>query len=107
LVGTISNKAAIGARVKVLVAGIEGDIKEIYRQVSTGSSFGSNSLNLEIGLGRIKEIKEIEIVWPNQQHTKQTFTAVQPNTFYKIIEGQSELIKKDIELLAFSDKKNL
>jgi tetratricopeptide (TPR) repeat protein len=107
LVGTISNKAAIGARVKVLVAGIEGDIKEIYRQVSTGSSFGSNSLNLEIGLGRIKEIKEIEIVWPNKQHTKQTFTAVQPNTFYKIIEGQSELIKKDIELLAFSDKKNL
>jgi hypothetical protein len=62
LEGSRSNRAAVGARIK-----IETDdpaLPVVYRQVTSGSSFGANPLEQTIGLGHAREIRAIEIQWP-------------------------------------------
>lgn len=61
LIGVQSNKAAIGAKIHVTTS--EG--QEIYRRVSSGASFGANSLALEIGLSNAESITTLEITWPS------------------------------------------
>ena len=63
LVGVKSNRDGIGAKVTLRV----GD-SVIYREVSGGCGFGStNSLSLEIGLGKHTKVNTLEIVWPSGQ----------------------------------------
>ena len=64
LEGVQSNRAAIGARIKVRVHTENGD-RDIYSTVTTGGSFGSSSLQQEIGLGQAASIRAIEITWPS------------------------------------------
>jgi hypothetical protein len=65
LVGTVSNRSAIGARVTV-VAAVNGALAGQIRQVagSTGG-FGQDSLNVELGLGDAAIIDSIVIEWPS------------------------------------------
>lgn len=63
LEGVQSNRAAIGARIKVSVNTENGN-RDIYNTVTTGGSFGSSSLQQEIGLGQATSIRAIEITWP-------------------------------------------
>ncbi len=61
LVGTKSNKAAIGARVKVTA----GDLVE-FKEVRSGSSYLSqNDLRLHFGLGSQNKMSTVEIFWPS------------------------------------------
>lgn len=87
LEGTKSNKAALGAWVKITA--LDKNRKEHYffRRVSSGSSFGGNSLQLEVGLGQATSIKMVEIRWPNQDHTVEVFGNVPVNSFVKLVEG--------------------
>ena len=63
LVGVQSNRDGIGAKVTLNV----GD-STIYREVSGGCGFGStNSLPLEIGLGKHTKVDTLEIIWPSGQ----------------------------------------
>ena len=62
--GVRSNRLAIGARVHVLVEDEDGASRHIHRVVGTGGSFGSSSLQLEIGLGRARHIARLEVRWP-------------------------------------------
>ena len=63
LVGVKSNRDGIGAKVTLRV----GD-SVIYREVSGGCGFGStNSLSLEIGLGKHTKVDTLEIVWTSGQ----------------------------------------
>ena len=63
LVGVKSNRDGIGAKVTLSV----GD-RTIYREVSGGCGFGStNSLSLEMGLGKHIKVDTLEIVWPSGQ----------------------------------------
>ena len=64
LEGVRSNRSAIGARVRVITEQEDGKVREIHRVVGTGGSFGSSSLQLEIGLGRAVRITSMEIQWP-------------------------------------------
>ena len=64
LVGTRSNRAAIGARVRIDVSGPEGP-RSIHRVIGGGSSFGNNPLTPTIGLGRAEAIAAVEIAWPD------------------------------------------
>ncbi len=84
LVGTQSNKAAIGARVKVATISSSGKERNIHATVSTGSSFGGNSLQLELGLDNAVKIKSITVKWPNREQTVQEFENVDINRFIKI-----------------------
>ena len=61
LVGVKSNRDGIGAKVTLRM----GDAI-IYREVSGGCGFGStNSLALEIGLGKHQKVDTLEIIWPS------------------------------------------
>jgi hypothetical protein len=62
LIGRSSSRAALGARI-ALTAG--GDApRTIHRHLSTGSSFGANTLEQSIGLGPASSVQRLEIVWP-------------------------------------------
>jgi hypothetical protein len=68
LAGVKTNRAAIGARIKVVTEGDEP--QTIHRHVSTGSSFGANPLEQTIGLGRARKIAILEIRWPTSGTTQ-------------------------------------
>jgi hypothetical protein len=91
LAGTTSNRAAIGARVKVVVAGKEGE-RAIHRVVGSGGSFGASTLRLEVGLGDSDRIKEMEVRWPASGKTER-FTEVEMNSAYTCREGEGRLVK--------------
>lgn len=57
------NRFGVGALVKAVV--IEaGQEREIWATVGPGASFGGNSLQLELGLGRAERIERVEVRWP-------------------------------------------
>ena len=87
LEGVTSNKAAIGARVKIKVKMPDGSSQNFYHTVCTGGSFGSQPLRVEAGLGKATGIEEIEIRWPNAKHSIDIITNVSMDTEVKIKEG--------------------
>ena len=89
LVGTSSNRSAIGASIHVLVEQGEGN-RSIYRHVTSGGSFGSNPLRQNIGLGQASGINRLEIKWPTSGLT-QTFEEVPMDCFVQIVEGDDQL----------------
>ena len=64
LQGTISNRSAIGARVR-LTAGARTQIDEVR---SGGSYLSQNDLRLHFGLGSASKIDRVEIDWPGEVH---------------------------------------
>jgi ASPIC/UnbV protein/VCBS repeat protein len=64
LEGVRSNRAAIGARIKVVVTTPHGG-REIWKTVRSGGSFGASPLRQEIGLGDAQRIERIDILWPS------------------------------------------
>ena len=84
LVGTVSNRAAIGARVL-----IKGSDYHQIREVRSGSSYLShNDLRLHFGVGTQEKV-ELEIRW--QHGTIQRFEDVPVNRFLKIVEGDNQI----------------
>jgi len=63
LIGTKSNRSAIGARVRVQ-AGTHRQTQEVTSQ---SSYYSHNDLRLHFGLGANKKADQIEIYWPNGQ----------------------------------------
>jgi hypothetical protein len=86
LVGTKSNRAAIGARVRVEVEEADGSTRRIYRVIGSGSSFGGNSLVAAIGLRKAKAVKSVTVTWPASQ-AMQTFKDLPMDRAFQIIEG--------------------
>jgi hypothetical protein len=68
LVGKKTNRAAYGARIKVVTAGTEP--LTIHRHVSSGSSFGANALEQTIGLGTSARVARLEVHWPTSGTTQ-------------------------------------
>ena len=68
LVGKKTNRAAIGARIKLVTAG-ENPLT-IHRHVSSGSSFGGNPLQQTIGLAKARQVALLEIRWPTSGTTQ-------------------------------------
>ena len=68
LVGVKTNRAAIGARIKVVGAG--ENPRTIHRHVSSGSSFGANPLQQTIGLAKAQVVALLEIHWPTSGTTQ-------------------------------------
>jgi hypothetical protein len=85
LEGVRTNRAAIGARVKVVVDG-DGGERTLHRIVGTGGSFGSHTLRQEIGLGRATRVKRVEVFWPVTGET-QVLEGLAVNSCYHVKEG--------------------
>jgi len=94
LVGKKTNRAAIGARIKVVTAG-ENPLT-VYRWVSSGASFGANPLEQEIGLGKADRIAVMEVYWPTSG-TTQTFRDLSINQFIEVTEFASEYRKREFK----------
>jgi hypothetical protein len=92
LVGEKSNKAAIGARLKIVTSGTEP--KTIYRHITSGSSFGANPLEQTIGIGKSESIESIEVTWP-ASNTTQVFKDVPTKRFFQITEFSNDLHELD------------
>lgn len=71
LVGKKTNRAALGARIKLVTAGARP--LTIHRHISSGSSFGANPLQQTIGLDQAQRVARLEIHWPTSK-TTQVFT---------------------------------
>ena len=81
MVGTKSNKAAIGARVTVATSGFLQ-----MAEVKSGTSYLSqNDLRLHFGLGADATMKTVEIAWPSGK--KETLQDVPADFIYTIVEG--------------------
>jgi tetratricopeptide (TPR) repeat protein len=88
LTGVKSNRAAIGAKIKLTVTDSAGRQSLRYREVTSGGSFGASPLAQHIGLGpslKNGRIEAIEIWWPASD-TRHTFRAVAANQFLEIKE---------------------
>jgi enediyne biosynthesis protein E4 len=83
LTGTVSNRTAIGARVRVLRSGAPAQ----WSMVKTGSSYLSQSeLPLTFGLGNATRIDAIEVTWPNGR--KERLPGVAADQALSIVEGK-------------------
>src|SRR5690606_25190449 len=89
LVGSRSNRAAIGARIRLDVRDSSGP-RSIYRWVSSGGSLGANPLMQHIGIGRAERIERIEVYWPASD-TRQEFDEVAVNQRLRVVEGRKTL----------------
>jgi FG-GAP-like repeat/ASPIC and UnbV len=82
-----TSKIRTGTRIKVTVETEDG-VREIHRAAGLTSSFGYTPYRQEIGLGRARAVREVEVRWPSG--ARQTFQGLQPNKAYLITEGQDE-----------------
>ena len=89
--GTRSNRMGIGARVKVRVTTPHGP-RDIYATVSSGGSYGSSTLQQEIGLGDAASIEAIEVKWPVTGKT-QIFRGVAMDQFVRIREDDASVTR--------------
>lgn len=105
LEGRKSNRSAIGAGIKITV-GTQADRREIHRIVSSGGSFGANSLQQEIGLGSAEKIEKLEIFWPTSG-MRQRFTNVDVDAFYHLREGDETLRRVEVKTATFSESKKM
>ncbi len=90
LEGVQTNRAAIGAQVKVVVRERSAE-RAIYRTVGENSSFGRSPLRLEIGLGQADAIARIEIFWPVTGRT-QILTGLERDRSYHVQEGATAAV---------------
>lgn len=64
LVGEMTNRSAIGAKVKLTVTDATGKKVTITRTVGNTSSYGSDPSELHIGLGDADKVDELSVFWP-------------------------------------------
>ena len=92
LVGVKTNRAAIGARIKLTVQNEGKAARSIYRTVGTGGSFGASPLTQHVGLGKSARIVDLEIWWPTS-NSKQSFVDLAVDQFLEIKEFAKDYSK--------------
>ena len=85
LSGTTANKKAVGARVAISVQD-GGRERMIYRTVTSGASFGGNSLALEVGLGKATSINSVKVQWPCRDCKDEVFTDLEIDKAYALVQ---------------------
>ena len=89
LIGTVSNRDAVGTRVTIYIDG-----QQQAREVVLGDSYGSqSSLRLHFGLGRSAIVDKVIVRWPCSKMI-QTFENVAGNRIIQITEGSADLLEK-------------
>lgn len=81
LIGTKSNRSAIGARVRV----ITGGHVQVQEVTSQSSYYSHNDLRLHFGMGASKKADQVEIRWPSGQ--TETIKDIVVNQVVRVKEG--------------------
>lgn len=105
LKGTIANKAAIGSKIKLTITE-NGSQRNIFRTVSSGASFGSNSLTQQIGIGTATSIDKVEVQWANGSLDYIDFGSQPIKKRLTITEGKSEVKVESVNALQLSGNAN-
>ena len=100
LEGVRSNRSALGAQVALTVDTATGP-RQIHRTVGTGGSFGSSSLQQEIGLGAADRIATLTVSWPTSGITR-TFQDVEMDRVYRLREDQDHLEPVEVTPFRFA-----
>jgi hypothetical protein len=82
LIGTKSNRLAIGARVRVITS----KMTQIDEVRGGGSYNSTNDTRLHFGLGKEATINKLEVLWPSG--LRQEFSEIQADAIYEIKEGE-------------------
>lgn len=82
LVGTRSNRSAIGARVTITAGGA----RQMDEVRSGGSFISQNDLRLHFGLGKAPLIERAEVIWPGGR--REVFTNLKANQVVVLEEGK-------------------
>jgi hypothetical protein len=99
VVGVKSTRSGMGTRIRVTVRE-GGRTTQRVREVTSGGSFGSNSLMQHIGLGRASRIEALEVVWP-ASGVRQTFRDVPLDAFIEIREDAQTFTVRQPKRLSF------
>ena len=89
--GTNANRGAIGAKLRVHLLQADGTERDVYADIGTGGSFGSESLQAEVGLGDAESIAWIEVRWPAPGKL-QRYPGVAFDSVYELVEGAVEAV---------------
>jgi enediyne biosynthesis protein E4 len=93
LVGTKSNRDAIGARITYQA----GDLKQTRMKVGGGSYLSSHDPRVVLGLGQRNKVDLLEIKWPGPSSTIDRFTNLAADRYVTIKEGESPQGKSERE----------
>ena len=88
LVGRTVNRPAIMGRIRVDIIE-DGEPRTVHALVSSGGSFGANSLQQEIGLGQAERIEGLAVWWPGEA-TWREYPAVDLDIQIEIEQGELE-----------------
>lgn len=99
LIGTKSNRSAIGARVRAEFSE-SGTTRSVYQWVDSGGSFGAKPLRREIGLGQAAVVDLLEVFWPTTGKT-QRFKNIAVDQFIEITEGESSIRRLNLKAAGF------
>lgn len=108
LTGAKTNRAAIGAKIKVRLTDAAGKQSLRYREVTSGGSFGASPLTQHIGLGsslKNGRVDEIEITWPASK-TRRVFRNVEANQFIEIKESAADYQRLPRQSFSLTGKTN-
>ena len=86
--GVEANRSAIGARLTAWFSD-GGETRRVEAVVGTGGSFGSQSLEAEIGLGRAAVLDRLEVRWPGSLEP-QVFEGLAAGVVWLLTEGETE-----------------
>ena len=89
LVGTRTNRAALGAGIRVDLPGPGGTVVSRHRTITAGSSFGANPLACTVGLGQSRAILALEVNWP-ASGSRQAFHNPPIDKSIEITEGRRD-----------------
>ena len=100
LIGTKSNRSAIGAKVSIEVQDKEGNKMTFYNTVNSGGSFGANPLVIEQGLGKYDQVLSLNITWPkNNEIEKYDAKDIRLGDYLEIVEGNPKINKVEVSAI--------
>lgn len=90
LIGTKSNRSAIGARVTLEV----GELRQIDEVRSGGSYASQSDFRLHFGLGKADRVRRLGVRWPDG--TEEEFSDIEANSSIQIREGAGIVGKRTV-----------
>jgi hypothetical protein len=99
LVGTRSNRAGVGARVRAEISE-QGRKRSVHRTVGQHGSFGNSPFEQHLGLGQATKVDLLEVYWPLTDE-KQVFRDVPVDRSVRVTEGSNELDVRSVPATPF------
>lgn len=101
LEGTTANRSAIGARIRLTLKTANGPAM-IYKTVSSGASFGANSLQAEIGLGPNVEEVQLDVNWPDGQSQWVSYGTIPHDQILSVKQGEQAVKPVGVKPFVFA-----